>query len=207
MWLRDQGGFRAMALHNAPQEFAEERARQPMVYPPKDTGLARLVDTKTVNQITDIRAIQSYIERDPFVVASAELGGYRTVLNVPMLRDNDLVGAMSIYRQEVRPFNDKQVQLVNNFAKQAVIAIENTRLLNEVRESLQQQRRPPMCSRRLAIPLSICPRSWTRSSSPLPGFATHLMRSYCKRTAMCFAPSDIMDQFRPLVLFHWLMEL
>src|SRR5262249_16429536 len=138
LYLYDGDAFRAEAFHNAPPAFVEARKRQP-VRPPPDSALGRLAITKQVAHIADIKATQSYIERNPYIVAPVDLAGFRTICRVPMFKDNELIGAINIYRQEVRPFTSKHIELVTNFAAQAVIAIENARLLAELRESLQQQ--------------------------------------------------------------------
>ena len=139
LYLREADGFRMAASHNAPPAYVEARTREPVLRPPPDTPLGRIAATKQLVQIADIKTIPSYIEGHPFVRAAVDLAGYRTVLAVPMLKDDQLIGTVAILRQEVQPFTDRQIALLQNFAAQAVIAIENARLLSELRESLQQQ--------------------------------------------------------------------
>src|SRR6202030_3303137 len=144
--LYEDGGFRCTSTFNLPPAFAETFLRNPVIYPPPIDPLGRVIAIRQLVHVVDVKQEPAYLTGFPPIVELVELGGARTLLLVPMLREESLVGVIAIFRQTVHAFFDKQIDLVTSFGSQGVIAIENARLLSELRErtddlseSLQQQ--------------------------------------------------------------------
>jgi two-component system, NtrC family, sensor kinase len=140
MWLWEGGGFRNGAFYGElPEAYTGQWRSGVVTQPGVDAPMDRIARSRKPVHVADLRADPSYRKGHPLLMTAVDVGGIRTYLGVPLLKANELVGVIAVYRKEVRPFNDKQIEFVTNFAAQAVIAIENTRLLSELRESLQQQ--------------------------------------------------------------------
>ena len=174
LYVREGDSFRAVAIHNAPPAYAEARKRG-VIRPPPDTSLGRMARTRQVAQVADVRATQSYVTGDPFTASAVDLGGYRSVMSVPMLKGDELVGAITIHRQEVRPFTDKQIELVVRASPSRPSSPSRTPACSTSCASRCSSRPPPpTCSRSSAARPSTCRRYWIRCSSRRRDFAMRI---------------------------------
>src|SRR5215831_3105291 len=133
------GTVTSTALRQGDPRFVEWFRRRPPYGPGPGTTMEKIVLGAGVVQVADVTDDAAYRLGDPVRRAAADIGGSRTALSVALRKEDTLFGAVTVYRQEVRPFSDKQIALLQNFAAQAVIAMENARLLTETREALEQQ--------------------------------------------------------------------
>src|SRR6516164_6347604 len=140
MWLVDGKGYRTAAMHgDLPRPYVEQWRSGTPHFPKADIPMVRAIRSRKTVHTQDVRKERAYLKGEPLAVSAADVGGIRTMVTVPMLKGGEAAGAIVIYRREVLPFPARQVELVESFAAQAVIAIENARLLNELRQSLEQQ--------------------------------------------------------------------
>ena len=179
MFRLENGAVRMVTQLRMPERLSQFLQKHPDSFGPLHPW-SRLIQSRRTLHIADYSNDRAYLERDPVAIAGVELGGLRTLLAVPMLKDDELVGFVTIFRQEVRPFTDKQIELVSNFANQAVIAIENARLLNALRQRTDDL--PSHWSSKR--PLLRC----LRSSAPLPPILSRCLQPCWRKPSASATP-------------------